>query len=69
MRGANAIRHSSKVDALMFIRTEAGLAIFAKSPAVIGFNLLLAALGDQTVSHFAAAREDVGESLPFPRSK
>ena len=61
MSGANAVRHSSKVDALMFIRTEAGLATFAKSSAVTGLNLLVPAWGDQTVSHIAAARKPVGE--------
>jgi len=62
MTGAKAVRHSSKVDALRLMRTEAGLTIFASSSAVTGLNLLMAAYGDQTVSHAAAARKRVVES-------
>jgi hypothetical protein len=49
--GLKAARHSSKVDALTFIRTQAGFTIFSSSSAVTGFQSTYGCDGDQTVSH------------------
>jgi hypothetical protein len=56
--GAKAARHSSKVDALTFIRTPAGLTIFSSSTAVTGSQFTCSD-GDQIVS-YAAARKRAG---------
>ena len=65
MTGAKVVRHSSKVDAARFMRTESGLTILSSSSAVTGVNLLMAANGDQTVCH-AANR---GAKSRFPWEK